>query len=311
MSRTYRDLTFDEMWAVVSAPAEAPRALARRLGLSPSTVGTVRKNHAGQNESAIRAHIDERRQYDRIWRIVFDEAKARGPNEAGEYTFATQDQRRAQTAIGNTGNTYDLKYNLQGRGMLPEDIQTEAPLGKAWHIHTLGKGRYAFRLLPVGEDRIHPAPGLAVIEIPNALPLLVERHSRRDEQALLARIRYNNLVGVFLGLSVYSLQSHWKTSIKGTGIPTEIDEVYVGLNAEGEQFAICVEAKSKSPKETVSAAQILGNYAAAKHQFATLPIISIAAKALDDTTIAMLLLEVDAAEGTVAKTMERHYRVVG
>lgn len=310
MSRTYRDLTFEEMWAVLSAPDERPTALGRRLGLSPSTVGTVRKHHAGQDEAQLRAHIDERRQYDRIWRTIFEEARARGPNAEGDFEFDTADQRRAQQAAGNTGNTYDLKYNLKGRGELPAEIQAEAPEGLTWQIHTIRKGRYAFRLTPAGQDRIEPDADLPVVEIPNALPLLVETYARRDEQALLARIRYNNLVGLFLGLSVYSVQSHLKTSIKATGVPTEIDEVYVGVNVEGEQFAICVEAKSKGPKETISASQILGIFAAARHQFGDIEIVSVAAKDLGDDTIAMLRLDVDPAEGTVRKTLERHYKIV-
>ena len=258
----------------------------------------------------MRAHLDQRRQYERIWRIVFDEAKERGQNADGEYTFTTRDQRRAQSAVNNSGNTYDLKYNLKGRGMLPAELQGEAPEGKAWHVHAISKGKYAFRLLSIGEDRIEPSSKASPIEIPNALPLLVEMHARRDEQALLARIRYNNLVGMFLGLSVYSLQSHWKTAIKGSGIPTEIDELYVGLDAIGRQFAICVEAKSRGPREVISAAQILGNHTAAAQQFRTIPIISVAAKEMDDYTVAMLLLAVDTAAGTVALEVERHYRIV-
>lgn len=310
MIRHYRDVTAEEIGAILASPADSPGALAKALGLSKSTVSTVRRNHTGQSEQEIRDYIEQRRQYDRVWRLIFEEARARSPQGASQYEFGTADQRRAQASIGNTGNTYDLKYYLKGRGQLPHPVQQEAPAGKVWLIRTLGKGRYAFYLGTAGEDRIEPDSTLAPIEIPNALPQIVEKYARKDEQALLARIRYNNLVGLFLGLSVYSLQSHWKTSIKGTGIPTEIDEVYVGVDADGRQCAICVEAKSKAPKETISAAQLIGAHRAASHQFGDTVIVTVAAKEIGDGAIAMMLLDIDPLGETAKVVSERLYRMV-
>ena len=53
-----------------------------------------------------------------------------------------------------------------------------------------------------------------------------------DEQALLAKIRYNRLLDVFLGISAYSLQNHLRTTVLHIG-QIEIDELYIGLDKHG------------------------------------------------------------------------------
>lgn len=47
-----------------------------------------------------------------------------------------------------------------------------------------------------------------------------------DEQALLARVRYNRLLDIFLGLATYSLQNHLRTSVTDIG-QIEVDEICV------------------------------------------------------------------------------------
>jgi hypothetical protein len=68
-----------------------------------------------------------------------------------------------------------------------------------------------------------------------------------DEQALLAKIRYNRLIDTFLGVTAYSLQNHLRTKISNYG-QIEIDELYVGVDARGAQFIIPVQAKGGKDK---------------------------------------------------------------
>ena len=66
-----------------------------------------------------------------------------------------------------------------------------------------------------------------MIDLPNATPEIVLRYAPGDEQALLAKLRYNRLIDVFLGIKAYFLQNHWRTSIRAARGRTqiEIDEI--------------------------------------------------------------------------------------
>ena len=57
---------------------------------------------------------------------------------------------------------------------------------------------------------------------------------------MLARIRYNRLIDVFLGITSYSLQNHLRTSITGLG-QVETDEIYVGIDKRGVQYIVPVQ----------------------------------------------------------------------
>ena len=50
-----------------------------------------------------------------------------------------------------------------------------------------------------------------------------------DEQALLAKIRYNRLIDIFTGITCYSLQNHLRTTVPNIG-QVEIDEIYIGID---------------------------------------------------------------------------------
>ena len=112
-------------------------------------------------------------------------------------------------------NVGDLIYSFRFRVPLPESIRkTEAP-GMQWHIRLAGRARYQFRL--ARENRILPRSELVTIKIPDATPELIGSYALDDEQALLAIVRYNRLVDIFLGLTTYSLQNHLRTTVKNIG----------------------------------------------------------------------------------------------
>jgi len=49
---------------------------------------------------------------------------------------------------------------------------------------------------------------MAATKIPDSTPELVGAYALDDEQALLAIVRYNRLIDIFLSLTTYSLQNH-------------------------------------------------------------------------------------------------------
>ena len=71
-----------------------------------------------------------------------------------------------------------------------------------------------------------------------------------DEQALLAKIRYNRLLDVFLGVSAHSLQNHLRTTVKDIG-QIEVDEIYVAVDSTGRHFVLPVQAKGGSDQLSV------------------------------------------------------------
>lgn len=137
-------------------------------------------------------------------------------------------------------NLGDLVYSFRYRVPLPQTVRRKAPSGKHWVIRPAGKARYAFEL--AGADRIEPNRMITETKIPDATPGVIEKYALSDEQALLARIRYNRLVDVFTGVACYSLQNHLRTSVPGMG-QVETDEIYVGLDRRGVHFVFPVQAK--------------------------------------------------------------------
>ena len=144
-------------------------------------------------------------------------------------------------------NLGDLIYSFRFRRSLPSSITDTAMPGQEWIIELTGNSTYRFSLARI--SRIRPQAALAVIDIPNATPEIVLRYAPGDEQALLAKLRYNRLIDVFLGITTYSLQNRLRTSIRAARGRTqiEIDELYVGLNADGEHFVVPVQAPSSTP----------------------------------------------------------------
>ncbi len=63
-----------------------------------------------------------------------------------------------------------------------------------------------------------------------------------DEQALLAKIRYNRLIDIFTGITCYSLQNHLRTTVPNIG-QVEIDEIYIGIDKRGAHYILPAQAK--------------------------------------------------------------------
>src|SRR5579883_2158474 len=164
-------------------------------------------------------------------------------------------------------NLGDLTYTFRFRGKLPDEILATAGKDREWIIELAGRARYRFRLAKLAN--IVPNPSMIAVKIPDATPEIISAYALSDEQALLAKVRYNRLLDTFLGLTTYSLQNHLRTTVKAMGdSQIEIDELYVGVNKHGEQFALPVQAKGGSDR--LSVVQTAQDIACCKEKFAGL-----------------------------------------
>jgi hypothetical protein len=209
----------------------------------------------------------------------------------------------AELKLNVPKNVGDIVYSFRYRKSLPLKISERAPKGQQWIISGLGIGKYAFRL--TRESKIEPDRSLIQIKIPDATPEIVNAYALSDEQALLAKLRYNKLIDLFLRISAYSLQSHLRTTVKGVG-QVEIDEIYVGVSQNGSQYIIPVQAKGGN--DSLSIVQSQQDYECCIQKFPRLHCRAVSAQFLEDEVIA--LFELQAQDGDLRKVQERHYRLV-
>lgn len=159
-------------------------------------------------------------------------------------------------------NLGDLVYSFRYRADLPTKIQAVAAKGETWIIRPIGKARY--RLALVADRPIQPNVNLATTKVPDATPGIVTKYAFDDEQALLARLRYNRLIDVFTGVTCYSLQNHLRTTVPDMG-QVETDELYVGLDKKGAHYIFPIQAKGGSDKLNV--VQIEQDFAVCANKF--------------------------------------------
>lgn len=200
-------------------------------------------------------------------------------------------------------NLGDAIYSVRYRIAMPASITAIQPAGREWIIIGKGKARYAFRLAKA--NRIVPNGNLVTIKIPEATPEIISAYSLSDEQALLAKVRYNRLIDIFLGISSYSLQSHLRTSVAGIG-QIEVDEIYVGVDRAGRQYVIPVQAKGGG--DMLGAVQTFQDLAFCHAKFPTLICRPISAQFMADDLIALFELTVENDEIKIVD--EAHYRLV-
>ena len=206
---------------------------------------------------------------------------------AKEVAFEREDLPRAAKAL-------DIQ--------LPKILRTQ-PKGMEWVIEGVGRSRYIFRLVKI--NRVVPNAGLLTIKIPDATPEIVSAYALSDEQSLLAKVRYNRLVDVFLGIATYSLQNHLRTTVKGIG-QIEIDEMYVGVASRGRQYVLPVQAKGGN--DQLSVVQTKQDIACCAEKFPGLICRSISAQFMADDLIAMF--ELTQHDGEIRIVEEKHYRLV-
>ena len=200
-------------------------------------------------------------------------------------------------------NQGDAIYSFRYRVRLPESIRSLAPSGKEWIIRPAGRSKYCFAL--VAEWTVAPSRNWTAIKVPDSTPGLIEKYSLSDEQALLAKLRYNRLIDIFSGVTCYSLQNHLRTTVANMG-QVETDEIYVGVDRFGAHYVIPIQAKGG--KDKLSVVQIEQDLALAAEKFPALVCPAIGAQFMDEGIIA--LFEFEVGENGVTVSAERHYQLV-
>lgn len=200
-------------------------------------------------------------------------------------------------------NVGDVIYSFRYRNDLPLEVASTAAAEREWIIKGAGRARYRFKQVRV--CRIVPREELLTIKIPDATPQIIGKYALSDEQALLAKVRYNRLVDVFLGVTAFSLQNHLRTTVKDVG-QIEIDEVYVGIDRHGRQFVVPVQAKGGKDKHGV--VQTQQDIECCREKFPGLACRAVSAQFMTKNRIAMFELAVQDDEIKVVD--ERHYQLV-
>lgn len=240
--------------------------------------------------------------YQAIIARVFADHYAKGATEF-EFTCDEFVAIAERLGIELPKNIGDVVYSFRYRNELPESIRKTAVDDLEWIIEGAGRARYRFKQVRL--NRIVPREELLTIKIPDATPEIISANALGDEQALLAKVRYNRLVDIFLGITAYSLQNHLRTTVKNIG-QIEIDEVYVGVDRYGRQFVVPVQAKGGTDKHGV--VQTQQDILCCAQKFSNLICRAVSAQFMSEGRIAMFELTVQ--DGGVKVVDEKHYQLV-
>jgi hypothetical protein len=248
------------------------------------------------------AKKEEPSRYSQLLDAIFSRHYQKG---ATEITFerAEINQVADELGIKLPKNLGDLLYSFRYRTQLPPSIVDKAPEGYEWIIRPAGRARYRFVLAK--QAAIIPSNVLVETKIPDATPGVIAKYSMNDEQALLAKLRYNRLVDIFTGLTCYSLQSHLRTTLQD-GSQVETDEIYIGIDKRGAHYVLPIQAKGG--KDRIGVVQIEQDFAMCAVKFPQLICRPVAAQFMEDDLIA--LFEFEQAEEGVKVSAEKHYRLV-
>jgi len=224
---------------------------------------------------------------------------------AREVLVEREDIERAAKELGIRlpKNLGDVIYSFRYRVPLPDSVVSRVPAGRQWMIRPAGRSRYLF--VATSFVNIVPNAALAETKVPDGTPGIIAMYALDDEQALLARVRYNRLVDIFTGVTCCSLQSHLRTAVPGFG-QVETDEVYIGVDRRGAHYVFPVQAKGG--KDALSVVQIEQDFAMCADRFPSLICRPIAAQFMRGDLIALFSFE--EGEKGVAVLAEKHYRLV-
>lgn len=222
-----------------------------------------------------------------------------------EVPFEREDIVRVakQLGIKLPKNLGDVIYSFRYRTPLPASVRVKAPKGKEWIIRPAGPSRYRF--VAVSRAIITPSKMMAETKVPDSTPGVIAMYALNDEQALLAKLRYNRLIDIFTGVACYSLQNHLRTSVPKLG-QVETDEIYIGVDKRGAHYVFPVQAKGGD--DLLSVVQIEQDVAVCKAKFPSLICRPVAAQFMETDLIA--LFEFEEGKRGIAISSEKHYRLV-
>lgn len=261
----------------------------------------LRENTSGTQDEPASPRATSR--YAQIIAAVFHRYWSKGLTE---FAFARDELETTCEALGikSPKNLGDIIYTFRYRRALPQSILATQPQDRSWLILGDGDARYRFRLNKL--THLRPTNGLLVRKIPDATPEIISRYSLTDEQALLAKVRYNRLIDIFLGIAAYSLQNHLRTKISNYG-QIEIDELYVGLDSRGAQYIVPVQAKGGT--DVLGAIQTIQDitFCKTENRYRDCIARAVSAQFLTDDTIALFETTFDGDEVSIVR--ERHYKL--
>jgi|GEM_PF-1135207 len=253
------------------------KSIADSAGIRTGTLNSWYKKFKGASVEAIAEALQGDNTYVQIFRRLFE---IHAKNGTTDFRWHREELTTIAKKLGvkvpkNIGdNIYSLRY---GRDEFPDEVKALAPPGKSWLILPDGKSKY--RCVTADYSVIRHDPYLKPVKIPDATPQIVAKHAKGDEQAVLARLNYNRLLDIFLGLVSYPLQSHMRTTVEAFGkSQIEIDDVLLGLDRFGAQFVIPVQAKSAN--DVVGTVQIVQDVYACVEKFPGLCCRPVAAKTI-------------------------------
>lgn len=241
--------------------------------------------------------------YEQILCWVFDQHHRPGDERVPWERDALNDAADA-LGLSRVKNLGDIPYTYRFRRDMPTTINRKAPAGKEWIIRGAGIGRYRFDLIPE-QIPIVPNPSLAATKIPDATPEIIAAAALGDEQALLAKVRYNRLIDIFLGVTAYSLQNHLRTTTREIG-QVEVDELYVAVDRYGRQFILPVQAKGGSDRLGIT--QVEQDMAAAEEKWPDMICRNVSVQFASGGLIALFDLTVQ--DDRVVIRREAHYKLV-
>lgn len=242
--------------------------------------------------------------YDAIICDIFARFYKKG---ATEFIFAREEIAVAasRTGVAMPKNAGDVIYTYRYRKALPDEISKTQPAGFFWLILGAGDALYRFRLSRL--SHIEPTVGLLVRKIPDATPQIIAKYALGDEQALLAKVRYNRLIDIFLGIAAYSLQNHLRTKIPNYG-QIEIDELYVGIDSQGAQYVVPVQAKAGNDRLGVIQTIQDTIFCQAHPRYSGCLARTVSAQFMGDDVIALFELAFDGDDVSIVR--EKHYKLV-
>lgn len=245
---------------------------------------------------------EPKNRYTQIIEAIFSKRYRKG---ATEVPFERSDIVEVARDLGMKlpKNLGDVLYSFRYRIQLPESIVEKAPVGYHWIIRPAGRSRYVLAL--TAQADIVPSSVLVETKILDATPGVIAKYALTDEQALLAKLRYNRLIDIFTGLACYSLQNHLRTTVSGVG-QVETDEIYIGIDKRGAQYVLPVQAKGG--KDRIGIVQIEQDMALCADKFPELICRSIAAQFMTKQVIA--LFEFDQSDDGIKVSTEKHYKLV-
>ncbi len=240
--------------------------------------------------------------YDRVIVHVFEQLRTQY-GDADRLPFLKEQVEQAIADLGLViRNPPDIPYTYRtGRSALPDAILRHGH----WAIDSdEGKGGYVFVRLERSPYFDIPED-LEAIPVLDATPQIVLKYQESDEQALLARLRYNRLVDIFTSLTAYHLQSHFRTTVAGGQV--EIDDLYIGVNTEGQGFLIPIEAKTY--RERLGVTQIAQMTGFAAEHYPELPVIPVGVKVMQDDSFLFVEFTSERDLNKIASRRYKRYRL--